>query len=46
LVLVYCGIGLIFHLANWWVFGLNRFLLLWPLFYPILYQAVNAIHRG
>jgi hypothetical protein len=42
--LIYCFIGLLFHLGNFWIFGLNRFLLLWPLLYPILYLAVDRIH--
>jgi len=42
--LISCAIGLIFHLANFWFFGLNRFLLLWPLLYPILYLVTTKIH--
>jgi hypothetical protein len=42
--LIYSGIGLLFHFGNFWIFGLNRFLLLWPLLYPIIYLAVSRIH--
>lgn len=34
LAIFFCGLALLFHITNWWVFGLNRFVLSWLATYP------------
>jgi hypothetical protein len=36
-LLLALGVAGLFHLANAWLFGLNRFLWIWPAAYPILF---------
>lgn len=40
---VFCGIGVLFHIANAYVFGLNRFLWAWTIAYPALFYCVLAV---
>jgi hypothetical protein len=42
LMLLYCGIGIVFHFLVFWFFGLNRFFFAWLATYPALIFA--AIH--
>jgi hypothetical protein len=39
LCLFFIGLALIFHLANFYIFGLNRFLFAWAAAYPALYYC-------
>jgi hypothetical protein len=40
------GLGLAFHLGNWWVFGLNRFVWAWAATYPALVFAAGLVARA
>lgn len=39
LCLIFLGLAFIFHLLNFWVFGLNRFVFAWVAGYPALYYC-------
>lgn len=41
--LVYLVLGACFHLANAWLFGLNRFLLCWLAVYPVLWALSGPV---
>jgi hypothetical protein len=41
---VYAVTAMVFHLGNFWVFGLNRFVLAWAAAYPSLYWAVKFLN--
>ena len=44
LALAYVSFGFLFHLANFYIFGLNRFLFAWLATYPaLLFAAVHAV---
>lgn len=38
-------VGLLFHLGNWWVFGLNRFVWAWLATYPALIFVAGLVAR-
>ena len=40
----YCSIAFIFHVLNFWIFGLNRFVFAWLSAYPALYFWSQARH--
>jgi hypothetical protein len=39
----YFGVAVVFHLGNFWLFGLNRFFFAWLAAYPSLYWAVTVL---
>ena len=42
LMVIYCGIGLMFHFLVFWFFGLNRFFFAWAATYPaLLFAAIQ-----
>lgn len=41
LTLPFLMVAFLFHLGNFWVFGLNRFVFAWMVFYPSLYFATQ-----
>ncbi|MBC7692031.1 MAG: HTTM domain-containing protein [Methylotenera sp.] len=44
LCVVLIGLGFLFHLGTWIIFGLNRFLFAWMAAYPALYYC-SQLHR-
>lgn len=43
LAYIFLGVGAIFHIANFWIFGLNRFFFAWLSAYPALVYSVNLL---
>jgi hypothetical protein len=44
LTLPWLALGLIFHAANAWLLGLNRFFFAWAATYPALWYASRLVH--
>lgn len=43
--LVFMGIAFLFHVANFFVLGLNRFVFAWLAAYPALYFMISFLHQ-